>query len=139
MELTLNLFWLLLIVPALWVWHQASLKGAHKRTHSLRCLLIVGGIMMMLFPVVSATDDLQMMRPEVEETGTGNRQGNSYHGKLSASPDDPASSFAILAAPVRLLLTSRVFALAVQNPFPAPVARSVDANAGRAPPNFSLA
>lgn len=91
---------------------------------------------MVLFPVISATDDLQMMRPEVEETG--NRPGNSYHGKLSASPDDPASSFAIPAAPFSLLLTSTVFALAVQNPFPAPVARSVDANAGRAPPSPSL-
>ena len=139
MELTLNLLWVLLMIPAFWVWHQATLKGAHKRTHSLRCLLIVGGIMMVLFPVVSATYDLQMMRPEVEETGTGNRPGNSYHGKLSASPDDPASSCAILATPFRLLLTSTVLALAVQNPFPAPVARSVDANAGRAPPNSSLA
>jgi hypothetical protein len=139
MELTLNLFWLLLMIPALWVWHQASLKGAHKRTHSLRCLLIVGGIMMVLFPVVSATDDLQMMRPEVEETGTRNRSGSSYHGKLSASPDDPVSSFAILAAPFRLHLTSTVVALAVQSPVAAPVARTIGANAGRAPPDSSLA
>lgn len=127
------------MIPALWVWHRASRTGDQKRTHSLRCLLIVGGIMMVLFPVVSATDDLQIMRPETEETGTPNRPGNSHHGKLSASADDPGDSFALVATSFRLLPTSTVLALATQNPILAPVARVVCANAGRAPPDSSLA
>lgn len=63
MELLLNLLWLLLVVPAFWVWRrQTGVLG------SLRGLLLLACGVVLLFPVVSATDDLQAMRPEMVES-----------------------------------------------------------------------
>ena len=63
MELLLNLLWLLLVVPAFWVWRRQD-----RSLGSLRCLLVLACGMVLLFPVVSATDDLQAMRPEMVES-----------------------------------------------------------------------
>jgi hypothetical protein len=68
MELFLNVLWLLLAVPAVWVWHRGnSSSHAPERLGSLHCLLILGCTLMLLFPVVSATDDLHAVRSEMEE------------------------------------------------------------------------
>lgn len=63
MELLLNLCWLLLTAPALFLWlrqrqHPRSLQFAI--THI--CLLFL------LFPVISVTDDLHAMGQEMEES-----------------------------------------------------------------------
>jgi hypothetical protein len=74
MELLLNVLWLLLAVPAVWVWRrEALLPGGTTRFSSLRCLLILSCTIMLLFPVVSATDDLHAMRPEMEESSPSKR------------------------------------------------------------------
>jgi hypothetical protein len=70
MELLLNLAWLLLAVPAWWLW--CGRKPARK-VSSLHCLLALGCILVVLFPVVSATDDLRAMRAEMEESPDGKR------------------------------------------------------------------
>jgi hypothetical protein len=62
MELLLNLAWLLLALPAFWLW-----RG------SLQCLLALACMLVILFPVVSATDDLHAMRAEMEESPAGKR------------------------------------------------------------------
>jgi hypothetical protein len=70
MELLLNLAWLLLAVPAWWLW--CGRKPARK-VSSLHCLLALGCLLVVLFPVVSATDDLLAMRAEMEESPGGKR------------------------------------------------------------------
>src|SRR5579864_82229 len=69
MELLLNLTWLLLAFPAYWLWR------AHRTTQksSLQCLLSLGCLLVVLFPVISATDDLQAMRTEMEESSFSKR------------------------------------------------------------------
>lgn len=64
MELLLNLAWLLLAMPAYWLWRRPDKHPAS----SLQCLLTLGCALVLLFPVVSATDDLHAMRPEMEES-----------------------------------------------------------------------
>ena len=85
MELLLNLAWLLLALPACWLW--LGRKRRHARTSSsLQFLLVVGCMFVILFPVISATDDLCAMRAECEESPAGKhslRQGG--HERLSAS------------------------------------------------------
>lgn len=71
MELLLNLAWLLLAVPAYWLW-SGSNTSARKLT-SLQCLLALGCMLAILFPVVSATDDLRAMRTEMEESPASKR------------------------------------------------------------------
>ena len=54
MELLLNLAWLLLALPAYWLWRDSRTTASRFRpSHSL---LALGCMLIVLFPVVSATD-----------------------------------------------------------------------------------
>jgi len=73
MELLLNLAWLLLGVPAYYIWRSCRQRRAPARWTSAQCVLALGCALIVLFPVVSATDDLHVMRAEIEETPTSKR------------------------------------------------------------------
>jgi hypothetical protein len=73
MELLLNLMWLLLALPAYWLWRRDRDVQSGRRFSSLQCLLALGCLLVLLFPVVSATDDLRAMRAEMEESGPTKR------------------------------------------------------------------
>jgi hypothetical protein len=73
MELLLNLAWLLLALPAYWLWRASRTTHASRRFGSLQCLLALGCLLVVLFPVVSATDDLRAMRTEMEESPSSKR------------------------------------------------------------------
>ena len=74
MELLLNLFWLTLAVPAVWIWrHESACAEDRRRFGRLRPFLLLGCILMLLFPVVSATDDLHAMGQEIEESSPSKR------------------------------------------------------------------
>lgn len=68
MELLLNLVWLLLALPAYCLWRKARRGPSVGGRSSLQYLLALGCALVLLFPVVSATDDLHAMRPEMEES-----------------------------------------------------------------------
>jgi hypothetical protein len=138
MELLLNLFWLLLVVPALWVWHKRKCEPGGQNRRSPSCLLILGCVLMLLFPVVSATDDLQAMRPEMEEAGTRGGVGHSHHGRFSASPDDSFGAFALPTALSLVRLKAVVWGVVAQTPILASLLDLVPTRAGRAPPPFFL-
>jgi hypothetical protein len=72
MESLLNLVWVLLALPAYWLWRSRDSR-AERRFQSLQCLLALGCALTLLFPVISATDDLHAMRAEMEESGTNKR------------------------------------------------------------------
>jgi hypothetical protein len=134
MELTLNLLWLLLAIPAIWVWRSAPSQRSSSDGQSLRRLLILGCVLMVLFPVVSATDDLQAMRPEMEEAGARDALGNPHHGRLLVSPDCPGDTFALLARRFLLRPEATARALAVQAPVVLWFESVVTTRVGRAPP-----
>lgn len=73
MELLLNLAWVLLALPAYWLWRDCSGVSGRRRPSSLQCLLALGCMLVILFPVVSATDDLHAMRSEMEESPCSKR------------------------------------------------------------------
>ena len=73
MELLLNLAWLLLALPAFWLWRGSRTAPAGRKVNSLQCLLALGCMLVVLFPVVSATDDLCAMRTEMEESPASKR------------------------------------------------------------------
>ena len=73
MELLLNLAWLLLALPAYWLWRRSFHTRALGKLGSLQCLLALGCLLVLLFPVISATDDLHVMRTEMEESSPGKR------------------------------------------------------------------
>jgi len=74
MELLLNLLWLLLALPAFFVWHRQSgfWRDAGRRCRS-RSFVLLGCLLTVLFPVVSASDDLHPQSAEIEESGAFKR------------------------------------------------------------------
>lgn len=132
MEALLNLVWLLLTLPALWLWRKASPCSRSRRPRS--SLLILGCLLILLFPVISVSDDLQAMRPEVEEAATRDGTRNSAHGKLSLPTKGGVPACPLLAArPVvfrdRTLCGAVVPFLALK-----PALELMPAHVGRAPP-----
>lgn len=74
MELFLNIAWLLLAIPAIWISRSHS-SPAESRGYfgRFRPWVLLGCILFLLFPVVSATDDLHAMRTEAEEFSVSKR------------------------------------------------------------------
>jgi hypothetical protein len=133
MELLLNLFWSLLAVPAYWVWRRQD-----RTFDSLRRFLTLGCVLVVLFPVISATDDLHAIRQEVEESSSTKRA-------LKHAAIDRSSAQIHLDAPpahVTLFFVVRlckvVGGTAIVEQFANPAGLEPDSLPSRAPP-FSLA
>jgi len=93
MELLLNLAWLLLALPAFWLWRDARTMPAARKFTAFECLLALGCLLVLLFPVISATDDLRAMRAEIEESPTSKRsigQSSNENPSPSRSQAQPA-------------------------------------------------
>jgi hypothetical protein len=82
MELLLNILWLALALPAFWVWRRKPECAVARQRFGGYCpVLLLGCVLVLLFPVVSATDDLHAMRPEMEESNPF----SSVHKQYGAS------------------------------------------------------
>ena len=135
MELLLNLAWLLLALPAYWLW-CGSRSCAVRRSTSLQCLLALACALVMLFPVISATDDLHAMRCEVEESPISKRSiRQASHDKASVWNTQLQSPPAILVGLSSFALTSEHADPVVVPSFSLPLAPAV-LHAGRAPPRL---
>lgn len=133
MELVLNLVWLLLTVPAYWVWWQRS-----RESGSLRSVVTLGCVLFLLFPIISATDDLHAMRPEMEELSPTKRslkQAGSVKISTQSHTGIPPASLAAFITTSPDSICERVAT--------GPVSKSPSAvlivRSGRAPPTFLLA
>ncbi|MGA7218448.1 MAG: hypothetical protein WBX38_09045, partial [Candidatus Sulfotelmatobacter sp.] len=72
MELLLNLAWVLLALPAYWLWRRDA-ETAARRFNPVQGLLALGCGLVLLFPVISASDDLHAMRAEMEDSTVSKR------------------------------------------------------------------
>ena len=71
MELFLNLCWLSLLLPAWLLWRRRTALASPVRgpaASQFVFLCALGCAFVLLFPVISASDDLHAMRPEMEES-----------------------------------------------------------------------
>ena len=68
MELLLNIFWLIIAAGALGIWIRQWRRGARWRGLPLQ-LCALGCVLVLLFPVISATDDLHTTALVVEASG----------------------------------------------------------------------
>jgi hypothetical protein len=132
MELLLNLAWLLLALPACWLWRQGA-----RRFSSLQCLLALGCALVLLFPVISASDDLHAMRAEMEDSSISKRTvRQASNDKNSAWVNRLQGPSAAVASAVRLL-TPEAGPLELWVTWKSPLAGLSIFHGGRAPP-FSL-
>jgi hypothetical protein len=133
MELLLNLAWLLLALPAYYLWRGRGSTHTGRKFTSLQCLFALGCLLVVLFPVVSATDDLRAMRAEMEESPCSKRT-------IRQASNDKASAWnwqsaPALAAAARSLIVpeeswQQLPALYLSTPAAPAIVR-----AGRAPPD----
>jgi hypothetical protein len=89
MELFLNLCWLSLVVPAYLLWRERLAVAGEGRGKDLvaRPLVFIctlGCAFVLLFPVISASDDLHAMRAEMEESSPGKRSVSQASGEKGA-------------------------------------------------------
>ena len=134
MELFLNLLWLLLAIPAVWLWaHRPISSHGAKATNRLRVLVLMGCVLALLFPVVSATDDLHAMRPEAEECVSSKRAVKHFAGAKSKSclgaAESPAETTQIDA-----LVPDNEFGQVLIHRRLMPSSVTTNIRAGRAPP-----
>ena len=137
MELLLNLAWLLLALPAYWLWRDCAGMSGRRRPSSFQCLLALGCLLVILFPVVSATDDLHAMRSEMEESPLGKHSVSQKSAEKAAGYrwqhlPMVASAAPRTVAPDEAWLSPLVTSISISS------AQAVRP-AGRAPPEFSLA
>ena len=130
MELLLNLSWLLLAMPAYWLWRASTRRSG--RFSALQAIFALACALVTLFPVVSATDDLRVMRAEMEESPTSKRSVcQSSGGKSPAwkAQGQPSLTVAV-GIPVSL---EHGFLVTTKAPLSTPAPPAL-IRAGRAPP-----
>lgn len=135
MELLLNLAWLLLALPAYWLWRRGSRARLASRVNSLQCLLALACALVLLFPVISASDDLHAMRAEMEDSSVSKRtvrpagsdRNSAWLNRLQGPPAALASTVRLAAPEV-----GRLEVAVTDGP---PVARPCVFHGGRAPPS----
>ncbi len=134
MELLLNLAWVLLAVPACWLWRQSAQLRGERRFNSLQILLALGCALVLLFPVISASDDLHAMRTEMEDSSSTNKRAvrQSSGDKISGGTrlQGPPALVASAAGPI----APQVERLELSDRSVSPAASKCVLRGGRAPP-----
>jgi hypothetical protein len=141
MELFLNLCWLSLLLPAWLLWRRrtsstgsgSSAKGPVVRPLVFVCAL--GCALILLFPVISASDDLHAMRPEMEESERAFRHPGHCACTIHALAHFPQP---VLPSSASLIPAFEQMGTVVALLPPTVRAFSVPAPAGRAPPSDHL-
>lgn len=135
MELLLNLAWLLLALPAVWLWRGSKTATVGRRFTALQCVLALGCVLVILFPIVSATDDLRAMRNEMEESPANKRTTRlASHDKVSASKWQ--SPPALVTTATYLIISDQVSQPWLESRLSLPAAPAIK-HAARAPPSLA--
>jgi hypothetical protein len=136
MELLLNLAWVMLALPGYWLWRRsAESRLKQRRFSSVQVVLALGCALVLLFPVISASDDLHAMRAEMEDSSI-NKRAVRQSGDRSSTWINRMQGAAV-ATGVSRWVTPEFGPLEVALVRILPLARPSIYCAGRAPP-FSL-
>jgi hypothetical protein len=138
MELLLNLLWLTLALPAIWIWRHGSVEVGNSRGHSRFCsCLILTCVLVLLFPVISASDDLHPMRAEMEESSPFKRTVKQASSNASATwLSNPGSFLARSIADSRICPGNEVCALVSPLSFIVPELLTYGQRDARGPPSL---
>ena len=139
MELLLNLVWLTLAVPAIWMWRHESVCPADGcRLHRIRPFLLLSCVLVLLFPVISATDDLHAMRQEIEESGPSKRMVKQAVGDKAVVIPHIAGNLPAWISPVPFCPNDQVCGQVVVISVVIPPQAHATQRASRAPPFSSF-
>jgi hypothetical protein len=115
MELLLNFLWLMLAVPAFLIWRRQPpcLRGRGEPHHP-RSFVLLGCLLVLLFPVVSASDDLHTASAEIEESGSFKRTIKQPPGAKSPAWTCNGGMAALLVQVASLRPENEAFRAAVE-------------------------
>jgi hypothetical protein len=136
MELLLNLIWVTLGMGAFLIFMQCSPQSSLKGLPYGRALLALASVLLLLFPVVSASDDLHPAQALMEEASERIPQ---FASPLQSSPDTSTTTMLPI---LWMLALSLLFALTMWQPWqPVEVSRYTLSgfglrSRGRAPPSL---
>jgi hypothetical protein len=131
MELFLNFVWVLLFIPALWVWRRNG-----QNFSSVRCFLTLACVLVILFPVISATDDLHAAPQAMEESSSTKR--TLKHGYLEKTQNHFYSPPARVTLAVAFPLLDELQANVPDTLFSLPETQGSGIVGDRAPPILSF-
>ena len=129
MELFLNFVWVLLFIPAWWVWRRNG-----QSFNSPRCFLTLACVLVILFPVISATDDLQAAPQAMEESNSTKR--TLKHGNLDKAQNYFYSPPARVTLAAAFPLLDELRANLPDTPFSLPEIGGSGIVGDRAPPHL---
>lgn len=139
MELLLNLAWLLLAIPAYRLWRNSTPVSRRHGSTSLQCLLALGCALVLLFPVISATDDLHAMRAEMEESPTSKRSIRAGGNERSPVPQTRLQNPPALLGEIAASMVMAGFGELSPEQISIIPAAAMPLSTGRAPPAHSVA
>jgi hypothetical protein len=138
MELLLNIFWLTSALFALGLWWRDSLSTQPGQVRSrLPKFLLLSCILILLFPVVSVTDDLHPLRPEMEESSPSKKikvAADKCSSHLGFSGSLPAQ----IDCDLRFSPATNVCGRTREEPAQIPQLPQFTESSSRAPPTLSL-
>ena len=133
MELFLNLCWLALLVPAYLLWRrQVSSKPWTRASFVIICTL--GCALVVLFPIISASDDLHSVAQAMEESKRSFL--HDAHSSCSLHAFDGASS-AALPTSLGSIAAFGQMGMVLEFAPASPDSVLANASAGRSPPPSS--
>lgn len=140
MELLLNLVWLTLALPAIWMWRREPARVRYARTYRrLGPFLLLMCVLVLLFPVVSASDDLHPISAEMEECNPFKRTVKQLSSNSSAtSLAHLGRVFSRTISDSWICPSHEVCALVSPSSFIIPELRTVCRRDSRAPPSHFL-
>jgi hypothetical protein len=136
MELLLNLIWVTLGMGAFLIFMRCYPQSSLKGLPYSRALLALASVLLLLFPVVSASDDLHPAQALMEEAS---KRIPQFASPLQASSDTSTTTMLPI---LWMLALSLLFALTTWQPWrPVEVGRHALSgyrlgSCGRAPPSF---
>lgn len=138
MEIALNIFWLLLAVASLVAWTRlaGTATGRRQRHQSQRRLLTLCYTLVLLFPVISMTDDLHGEEAALEEPPAAKALLKAVNDGTHASHPGKFQSPLALATDPASVAHCECFGWYVVDPsFLPPRTVSIEHPLGRAPPS----
>lgn len=137
MELLLNLVWLVIAAGAIALWLSQRRRSASARpARALLQAIALACALAVLFPAISATDDLHAAQLAVEASDVARKLLRSMNTVTSSGAADwltflPAL---LLLAAAALLLRRRLVGTVLEPPMLLPLGESLPLFEGRAPP-----
>jgi hypothetical protein len=139
MELLLNILWLALAVPAVWIWRREPAHASGpQRFGRGRPFLLLGCALVLLFPVVSATDDLHAMRSEMEESNASKRVLKQASGTKTTVWTHPTGTFLSESVTLPIGRDNQLCGIVCVAPASSPEPAIFSQKNSRAPPAISL-